>query len=77
MKATLTFDLPDERVEFALAQKGQAYYCAMCALDERLRGLVKYPSDTLSNEYVEGLAYARTLLHDVLSDEGLSLEEPR
>lgn len=46
MTATLTFQLPEESEEHATALAGPAYRAALCALDERLRQLIKYGSPT-------------------------------
>jgi len=42
MKATLEFDLPEEREEFDMASHAADYYSALCDIDNHLRSIVKY-----------------------------------
>ena len=44
-QATLTFDLPEERSDFALAQKGPEYFSIICAIREQIRNHEKYDRD--------------------------------
>ena len=42
MKATLTFDLPDDMIEFEKASKAGNYHLALWDLNEQLRQYEKY-----------------------------------
>ena len=42
MKATLTFDLPDEKEEFEIAVKSRDYYSQLWDIDQHLRSLLKH-----------------------------------
>lgn len=42
MKATLEFDLPDDKSLFEHATKGIDYYICLSELDERIRAYLKY-----------------------------------
>lgn len=42
MKATIEFDLPDERDEFALMQKAGEYRATLYELDQWLRSQIKH-----------------------------------
>lgn len=42
MKASLTFNLPEQQEEFDMAYNGQAYYAILVELDNKLRDLHKY-----------------------------------
>jgi hypothetical protein len=42
MKATLEFNLPEEKDEFNYATKGINYYSALCEFDQWLRSEYKY-----------------------------------
>jgi hypothetical protein len=42
MKAKLTFNLPEERDELKLAQRGADYFCFLWDLDQELRSWLKY-----------------------------------
>ena len=42
MKATLTFDLPDEKEEFDITCKAVDYYRQLWDIDQHLRSLLKH-----------------------------------
>jgi hypothetical protein len=42
MKATLEFNLPEEKDEFNFASNGLNYYCALVEFDQWLRSEYKY-----------------------------------
>ena len=42
MKATLKYDLPDEKEEFDIAVKSREYYCQLWEIDQHLRSLLKH-----------------------------------
>lgn len=65
MIATLTFTLPDDRVEFAQATNAARYYSALIAITEHVRSRLKYgePSEETATELEE--------LRDVLQSVGV------
>jgi hypothetical protein len=42
VKATISFNLPEDREDFDFALNGVKYYCAITEIDNWLRGLAKY-----------------------------------
>ena len=68
--ATLTFRLPEEEDEFRVTQKAAAFQSALRELDDRLRGMTKY-----GNEAPIGPQGYRDLLHEILTENGVSLWE--
>ena len=74
MKATLTFDLPQESTEHRLALNGAGYYAALVDLDNRIRDNMKYEEmDTRERRRLE---LVRDWLNESLSTHGVTLEEP-
>ena len=70
MKATLTFDLPEEADEHTLAVNGGKFHSALWQTDQWLRGKLKY-----GHEYSDAdtaLQAARNMLHAELSAAGVS-----
>lgn len=64
MKATLEFNLPEDRNEHARAVRGSAYYVALCDIDALCRGILKGYHDhktvedlaqTIRRDYIAGL----------------------
>lgn len=74
-KATLTFQLPEERCEFYLASKGAAWYFVAWELDQWLRGQIKYAPDGTNADYLTGLKKCREQLRACMNDAGVSFEE--
>ncbi len=65
MKATLTFDLPEERTEHCCAVHSLALYSTLTEIDQRLRSLLKHGgiADITAESLAEEL---RAALADVL-----------
>ena len=68
MKATLTFDLPEENEEHMNAVQGGSYKAALSELDQRLRAKTKHSEDP-SPVYDE----VRDWLHEIMGDYGVGL----
>ena len=72
MKATLTFNLPDDQVEYEFANNGSNYYTVLWDFDQLLRAEVKY-NEALSEverDYAEKL---REQLREMLYDNNVKL----
>ena len=68
MTATLTFQLPEEQELLQVAVDSGKWRSAVIDMDQWLRGKVKHgPCET--EQYQE----ARSILHDILGDNGLSI----
>lgn len=56
MKATLTFDLPEDMIEFEKASKAANYHLALWDLNEQLRQYEKYGHNfTTANEMLAAI----------------------
>lgn len=67
MEATLRFNLPEDNEEFLSASKGGHYLSAIHALDDYLRGRIKY--EELTEPVQEALQAARDRLWQEVNDE--------
>lgn len=72
-RATLTFTLPDEQSEFQNAVNGQAFKVVLFSFDQYLRNRVKY--EPLPDAVYAALQSARSELHAMLSEHGVSLDD--
>jgi len=72
MKATLTFNLPEENDEFILATRGSNLYRAIWDYDQELRKLLKYGD--LPADLYDLYEKIRTQLHDHLEAHDVSLD---
>jgi hypothetical protein len=72
MKATLTFELPDEREEHSDAVNGTAWKAVAWHLDNLLRGWIKYGHEFKTPD--DALQAARDALNDCVNDEDLTLD---
>ncbi len=64
MKATLEFELPEEKSELRLALSGVTMICAICDADRVLRAFEKYSDGTIE-EAEKAIESAREILCDV------------
>jgi hypothetical protein len=71
MKATLTFNLPEESAEFADAVHGGEWKSVCWQIDEELRKVIKY-GDTEKNSSLHAQAW-RNKLHELIEQYGLNL----
>ena len=74
MKATLEFDLTEEREQFEDACNGSKWSHAMWALDQYLRTKVKYASDDAHEEAINAFEEAREELRRILNEENLEMK---
>lgn len=72
MKATLTFDLPEEREEFELATRAAAFMLVLHDFDQHLRSQMKY-NDQLSAEQFKIYDDLRSKLHEFASDNNVEI----
>ena len=71
MKATLSFNLPEEREEFELAQQGSSCSIVLFDLDQFLRNKIKYENLTELEEKI--YQELRDKLHEFAHDKGVSV----
>lgn len=72
MKATLTFDLPDENTEFKLAINGHNYYSVLWNVDQKLRGLIKHGD--ITDEQYKIYDNIRDMIRVEMEKDGLFFE---
>ena len=63
MKATLEFNLPEERREYRIANQSADLHAVICHLAERLRSYRKHGND------FENVSEALDAIHTILYDE--------
>ena len=76
MKATLTFNLPEDNQEFKLATKASDWWHVCWEMDQWLRKKYKYMSDEEYNsDKYDAYVEAREKLFQFMSDNGVSLDD--
>lgn len=71
MKATLTFDLPEDKSDFVLATRGGDVYWAVWNFDQELRNMLKHGD--LPEDIYQVYERARDMLHQHLEARDVSL----
>lgn len=69
MKATLSFNLPEEAEEHRLALDGHKWRTVVEEVDRELRNVAKHGEDPAANH----AAWARELLYSVIEENGVEL----
>lgn len=72
MKATLTFNLPDEQYEYEAANKGAKLLYIITEMDQHLRSILKY-EDGLSMETYDKVQSIRDFLREKCLEEGITI----
>jgi len=65
--------MPKAILEFELANKGGQYRLAISDVDNYLRGILKYNSDSYSEEVLAELQKVRDQIHESLNNRDLSI----
>ena len=73
MQAQLTFNLPDDQIDFEDAVNGQRWSLAMWELDQHLRSQTKHPPEGMSDDTWKALDDTREKLYEILNENGLKL----
>jgi hypothetical protein len=71
MQAQLTFNLPEDQIEFDLAANGGKWAHVAWQMDQWLRTQTKYASDTISDDTYLAYEEARDKLKELLNEGGL------
>ena len=74
MKATLTFDLPDDKTDFQLAIDSWKWRSIMIQLNEELRSKVKWDNN-MSKDQREAYQDVRKKIVVMLNENNLRLDE--
>lgn len=74
MKATLEFNLPEDREEHQVAVHSVDLYLSLWDIDQWLRGKVKYSEGKEWNNYEDALDATRTQLREIMASRNINLE---
>ncbi len=74
MKAILEFNLPDDQVEFDLANNGRNFWSVLWELDQDLRAKTKYAPDDLPQDKYDAYQEIRDRLYELLSENNVSFD---
>ena len=76
MKATLEFNLPEDKDDFELATKGGNWYSVVWDMDQWLRSQYKHmPDNDYSSDKYNAYFEARQKLNQIINDNGVSLDD--
>lgn len=74
MKAILEFNLPDDQVEFDLANNGSKFWSVLWELDQDLRAKTKYAPDDLPQDKYDTYQEIRDKLYELMSEDNISFD---
>jgi hypothetical protein len=74
MKAVLIYNLPEDRDDFELAQRGLDWYCVAWDLDQWIREQVKYKYEKYDEKALDAFDLVRDTLRQLMNDRGVSFE---
>ena len=74
MKATLEFNLPDDQEEFVMANNALNFWRVLYDLDQELRTKTKYAPDDLPKDKYDAYNEIRDRLHELMTDNNVSLD---
>lgn len=73
MKATLEFNLPEDKIEWDNAVRADAMYASLWDLSQELRTLWKY--EELNDDEWKMVERIRDRFYDILSDNQINLDK--
>ena len=68
MKATLTFNLPEDDEDFQMAIKGSSMYGVLWEMDQWLRANTKHSPDTASEDTYNAYLQCRNQLRELMGE---------
>jgi len=74
MKAILEFNLPDDQVEFDLANNGRNFWSVLWELDQDLRAKTKYAPDDLPQDKYDAYQEIRDRIYELLSEHNVGFD---
>jgi hypothetical protein len=75
MKAILEFDLPDDKIEYELANNAAKMYSVLWDLDQWLRAQYKYmPDAEYSEDKYNTYEKCRETLRELMNNENISFD---
>jgi hypothetical protein len=76
MKAILEFNLDDadDKMSHLRCVKATEMMVTLWEMDQHLRSITKYASDSTSQETYDELVKVREMLHEIMGDNGISFE---
>jgi len=75
MKATLEFNLPEEKSQFNFANNGADWWHVCWQMDVWLRSNIKYASDSMPEDEYKAYERCREELRRIIEDKGLNLDQ--
>ena len=76
MKAILEFNLDDseDKMSHLRCVKSTEMMVTLWEMDQHLRSITKYATDSTSQETYDELVKVREMLHEIMNDNGISFE---
>lgn len=74
MKATLTFNLPEDSHEFDMATQGASMHSVLWQMDQWLRGNIKHAPDSMSNDEYKAYERCREELRELMFESGVKFD---
>jgi hypothetical protein len=77
MKAILEFNLPEDQQEYDLANNALNFWRVLYELHKDLRTKTKYALDDLPQDKYDAYQEIRDMLHELMTDNNVSLDMVR
>ena len=75
MKATLEFNLPEDKQDFDFATQGSNWWSVCWEMDQWLRGNTKHAPDSMSDDEYKAYERCRDKLRELIDNSGLDLDQ--
>jgi hypothetical protein len=76
MKAVLKFDLddPEDKMSHLRCVKATEMMVTLWEMDQHLRSITKYATDSTSQETYDELVKVREMLHEIMGNNGITFD---
>lgn len=74
MKINMTFNMPDDKDDFTLANKGRDFWYVLWEMDQWLRGKVKYAPEGEDEKITDTYQACRDHLHELMNGSDVTLD---
>ena len=75
MKATLEFNLPEDKQDFDFATQGSDWWNVCWEMDQWLRGNTKHAPDSMPEDEYKAYERCRDQLRELISENNLNIDQ--
>lgn len=74
MKAILEFNLPDDKIEYEIANKAQAYHTTLWEIDQYMRNTIKHGNCDFKDKEIKTVEKLRKIFLELMQEADIKFD---